>query len=68
MTTTIKVHVNGNYEATVHQTVEGEDGPRTPLKVGPGEEKVLHFTHGKKNTFVIDEVYLGEKPKAAGTT
>lgn len=61
MTTTIKVHVNGDYEATVIQTVEGEDGPRQPLKISHGEEKQLHFVHDKQNTFEITEKHVGPK-------
>lgn len=65
MTTTIKVHTNGNYLTTIVQTVEGEPGPRTPVEVRHGEEKHLYFRHGAKNTFVITEEYLGDVAKPA---
>lgn len=55
MTTTIKVHVNGNYRATIIQTVEGEAAPRQPVEVNHGEEKMLWFVHGKQNTFDVSE-------------
>ena len=61
MTTTVKVHVGGNYRAAVKQN----DDP--VVEVGPEEEKffyVYHAPSGKnKSTFVIEEEYLGEVVK-----
>lgn len=54
MTTTVKVHVNGNYRATVKQT------DRDPVLVGPNEEKSFSLPHPAKTTFDIEEIYLGE--------
>lgn len=60
MTTTVKVHVNGNYRTTIEHKVDGE--PQPTMTVGPNEEKQLHFVHGKTNEFTASEEYLGEKP------
>ena len=60
MTITVKVRVNGNYRATVKQTIEGEEKPDITI-VNPQEEKQLYFRHDKTNTFEITEEYLGEK-------
>jgi hypothetical protein len=57
MTTTVKVHVNGRYEATVTHKVDGEI--QTTITVGPQEEKSIGFAHdGKQNTFEIVERQL----------
>jgi len=55
MTTTVKVHVNGNYRATVVQD------DREPVTVEHGQEKSFHLPHPAKGTFVVTEEYLGEK-------
>ncbi len=63
MTTTVKVHVNGNYEATVTK-----NGGEEVAKVGPQEEKAFQIYHSvtgeNKSTFVIEERYLGDQPKS----
>lgn len=57
MTTTIKVHVNGRYEATIVHKVNGE--VRNTITVGPQEEKSIGFAHdGSKNEFEIVERQL----------
>lgn len=56
MTTTVKVHVNGNYRATVVQD------DRAPVTVDHGEEKAFSLPHPAKGTFVVTEEYLGNKP------
>lgn len=56
MTTTVKVHVNGNYRATVVQ-----DGKL--VVVNPQEEKTLPHQPGKTNVYTVTEEYLGEKPQ-----
>lgn len=63
MTTTVKVHVNGNYKATVTHTVDGK--PQEPVEVGPQEEKSFTAYHGSANTFEVTEEYLGEKTAGA---
>lgn len=55
MTTTVKVHVNGNYRATVKQN------DREPVLVGPGEEKHFNLPHPATATFEVSEEYLGNK-------
>lgn len=60
MTTTVKVHVNGNYRATVKQ------GDREPVFVNGGEEKSFNLPHPATDTFEISEEYLGDKPANAG--
>lgn len=60
MTTTIRVHVNGNYRATIKHNVEGEPTPREPVVVSHGEERTVAFVHGKKNTFEITEAPVSE--------
>lgn len=49
MTTTVKVHVNGNYRAVVTR-----NGEQVAI-VKKGEEKQLPFTHGEANTYEITE-------------
>lgn len=56
MTTTVKVHVNGNYEATA--IVDGGE----PVIVGPGEEKTLSIPHPVNSTITITERWLGAPP------
>ena len=53
MTTTVKVHVNGNYRATVKQD------DREPVYVYPQEEKSFSLPHPASGTFVVTEEYLG---------
>lgn len=63
MTTTVKVHVNGRYRATVKQDdlepviVEGnyEGSPN------PSGEKVFYLSHPARSKFDITEEYVGEK-------
>ncbi len=59
MTVTVKVHVNGNYRATVVRTVDGK--AEDPLVINPQEERIIPFWHGHKNEYEITEEYLGEK-------
>jgi hypothetical protein len=49
MTTTVKVHVNGNYRAICKR-----NGKQVAI-VGPEEEKQLPHTHGETNTYEITE-------------
>ncbi|HEX9429597.1 MAG TPA: hypothetical protein VF944_04400 [Candidatus Bathyarchaeia archaeon] len=53
MTTTVKVHVNGQYRATVVHTVDGE--VKDTVLVGPSEEKALAAYHGHTNSFTVTE-------------
>lgn len=62
MTTTVKVHVNGQYRATVKQ-----DG-REPVIVegnynGGSGEKVFHLPHPANATFEITEEYVKDDDK-----
>ncbi|MES0068789.1 hypothetical protein NKJ73_23725 [Mesorhizobium sp. M0074] len=50
MTTTVKVHVNGNFRATVKQD------DREPVEVNPGEERSFFLPHPASSTFSITEV------------
>lgn len=62
MTTTVKVHVNGQYRATVKQddrapvTVEGS------YNGGTGE-KYFYLPHPASGTFVITEEYVKDDDK-----
>lgn len=64
MTTTVKVHVNGRYRATVKQDdrdpviVEGnyEGSPN------PSGEKHFYLSHPANSTFVVTEEYVPEAP------
>ncbi|WP_439392558.1 hypothetical protein ACRQ5Q_24345 [Bradyrhizobium sp. PMVTL-01] len=64
MTTTVKVHVNGRYRATVKQddcepvVVEGnyEGSPN------PTGEKSFHLPHPAHSTLEITEEYIGDAP------
>lgn len=66
MTTTVKVHVNGRYRATVKQ-----DG-RDPVIVegnynGGTGEKHFYLPHPANATFEISEEYVPEEPAAPKT-
>lgn len=59
MTTTVKVHVNGRYRATVKQ------GDRDPVTVegnynGGSGEKSFYLSHPAHETFVVTEAYVEE--------
>lgn len=65
MTTSIKIHVNGQYRATVTQN----DNP--PVEVegnynGGSGERTFSLQHGTKNTFVVDEQYVKDDDKRPG--
>lgn len=63
MTTSVRVHVNGRYRATITQDelepviVEGNyDG-----SPNPSGERWFNLPHPAKSTFVIVEEYIGDK-------
>lgn len=58
MTVSLKIHVGGNYQATVRQSLDGEQ--IDAYVVGPNEERYIYFRHGVKNDFSITEAYLGD--------
>jgi hypothetical protein len=60
MTITVKVHVNGNYQATCKTTVDGQPYGED-IVIGPQEEKQLPHQHGKTNFYEVTEEYLGDK-------
>lgn len=68
MTTTVKIHVNGRYRATVKQfTHEGEEPQLVRQEtIDPQEEKSFNLHHtstrGTHSSFEITEEYLGDKP------
>lgn len=53
MTTTVKVHVNGEYIATVRQ-----DG-NAPVEVKGGEERSFNLSHPANSSFQVTERYVG---------
>lgn len=62
MTTTVKIHVNGRYRATVKQddrdpvTVEGNyEGSSNPTG-----EKSFYLAHPANSTFVVTEEHVGD--------
>jgi hypothetical protein len=62
MTTTVKVHVNGQYRATVKQ------GALEPVIVegnynGGSGEKSFYLLHPANSTFVITEEYVKDDDK-----
>ena len=62
MTTTVKVHVNGQYRATVKQD------DRDPVVVegnynGGSGEKAFYLPHPAQGTFVISEEYVEDDDK-----
>lgn len=59
MTVSLKVHVNGNYRATVKHTADGK--PQADTVVGPQEEKQVYFQHGVENVLTVTEEYLGNE-------
>jgi hypothetical protein len=71
MTTTVKIHVNGRYRATVVQT--NADGVKSlPVVVegnyesspNPSGEHSFHLYHPAIASFDVTEEYLGEKETA----
>lgn len=66
MTVSLKIHVGGNYQATVRQSLDGEQ--IDAYVVGPNEEKYIWFRHGVKNDFSITEAYLGDAAGPAVST
>lgn len=62
MTTTIKVHVGGNYRTTVKHVAGGVD--RDSVEIGPNEEKSFTFVGdvGENVFFVGPEVHISVKP------
>lgn len=64
MTTTVKVHVNGKYRATVTQT--DQDGTkRPPVEIegnynGGSGERSFYLAHPAAGTFEITEVPVAE--------
>lgn len=70
MTTTVKVHVNGRYKATVKQT--NPDGVvYDPVEVhgnyagspNPSGEVSFHLRHPATGTFEVTEEYVSEEKK-----
>jgi hypothetical protein len=70
MTTSLTIAVNGNYRATVIQSVPGE--PDVRHVVEGGGQKRIDFRHGKINMFVVSEENMaqaqGEQPTEAPPT
>lgn len=62
MTTTIKVHVGGNYRTTVKHVAGGLD--RDTVEIGPNEERSFSFVGdvGENVFFVGPEVHVSIKP------
>lgn len=64
MTTTVKIHVNGRYRATVKQDdnepviVEGNYN-------GGSGEHTLYLSHPASSTFTVTEEYVPEEPASA---
>lgn len=71
MTTSVKVHVNGRYRATVKQTT-GSGTKLDPVVVegnyegspNPSGEKVFWLSHPATSTFEITEEYVPEPEKS----
>ena len=62
MTTTVKVHVNGRYKATVKQ-----DDREPVVVLGNalgGQEASFNLPHPAKSTFAIEEEFVPEEPQA----
>lgn len=67
MTTTVKVHVNGRYRATVKQ--DGKDPVIVEGNYNGGTgEKHFYLPHPAKATFEISEEYVLEETAAAAPT
>lgn len=49
MTTTVKVHVNGKYRATVQQD------DKKPVQINGGEERSFSLSHPAESTFRVTE-------------
>ena len=62
MTTTVKVHVNGQYRAAVKQD------DREPVEIegnynGGSGEKLFYLAHPANSTFVVTEEYVKDEDK-----
>ena len=74
MTTTVKVHVNGRYRATVTQKNAGRD-PESPVVVegnyngspNPSGERSFYLAHPASATFEVTEEYVPEVPATPAT-
>lgn len=65
MTTTVKVHVNGKYRATVQHMLD--DKPYgDPVVIGPQEERSFTAYHGHSNSFNITEEAVKDDEQPAG--
>lgn len=64
MTTTVKVHVNGNYRASVH--VEHENGQTEDRKIGPNAEQAISLQHPAEATITIVEEPVPEVDEREG--
>lgn len=63
MTTTVKIHVNGRYRATVVQ----DDNPPVIVEGnynGGSGEQSFHLSHPAQSTFAVTEEYVPEEPIA----
>ena len=70
MTTSVKVHVNGRYRATVKQTPGGSVTVVEGNYAGspnPSGEHVFWLPHPASATFEVTEEYLGEETTASAT-
>lgn len=63
MTISLKLHVNGAYEATVHHSVNGAPAGEPVVVKGGEGEKSISFQHGAVNTYEITEEYVGDRAK-----
>ena len=62
MTTTVKVHVNGQYRATVVQDKNEPVEVEGNYNGGPGERN-FYLAHPANSTFVITEQYVKDEDK-----
>jgi hypothetical protein len=74
MTTTVKVHVNGRYRATVvHTAADGQKQPSVVVEgnydgsPNPSGEHSFHLFHPASGTFEITEEAVPEDQPAAST-
>ena len=62
MTTSVKVHVNGKYQAKVTRQIEGQQDEVSTVLAQ--EEKSYTAPHGKRTVFIIEESDAEEKAPA----
>lgn len=64
MTTTVKIHVGGQYQATVTRIVQGAASPDPVVVIGPEQERSFPAHGDRMITFLVqEEPYVKPQPE-----